>query len=40
MNPVFAHPTEKTLALVQSTSLTRLVAESIEEMILADATGG
>lgn len=35
MNPVFAHPTEKTLALVQSTSLTRLVAESIEEMILA-----
>jgi DNA-binding GntR family transcriptional regulator len=35
MSPVFAHPTEKTLALVQSTSLTRLVAESIEEMILA-----
>lgn len=35
MTQELLHPTEKTLALVQSTSLTRLVAESIEELVLA-----
>ncbi len=35
MNPVHARNAEQTLALVQSTSLTRLVAESVEGLILA-----
>lgn len=34
MSSTLTHPAESTLALVQSTSLTRLVVESIEEMIL------
>ncbi|PXW95207.1 phosphonate utilization transcriptional regulator [Sphaerotilus hippei] len=34
MNATLPHPAEKALALVQSTSLTRLVVESIEDMIL------
>ena len=34
MPTLLAHPAEHALALVQSTSLTRLVVESIEEMIL------
>lgn len=35
MSPVHVRNAEQTLALVQSTSLTRLVAESVEGMILA-----